>query len=320
MDELLSVKSLFAYYETPTGVVRAVDGVDLRVDKNESFGICGESGCGKSTLALAILKLLKYPGYIKSGEILFENIDIIKLDEKSLKEIRWKKISYIPQSSMNALNPVKRIFDQFFDVIKDHTNGSVRKSEVKQQVKGLLESVGLSPEVANMYPCELSGGMKQRVIIAMSIALTPLLIIADEPTTALDVIVQRGIIQLLQDIKNKLKNSLILISHDMAVQAQISDKIAVMYAGKIVEIGKSNEIFHRPLHPYTRALISAVPLIKSDKIIRGIPGKPPSLKNPPSGCRFHPRCPESLQGKCDVEDPPLIEINDDRVVACHLYV
>lgn len=313
------MNDLFAFYESPRGVIRAVDGVNFRVSENEVFGICGESGCGKSTLARAILRLLKYPGYIKSGEIIFENTDLVKLDEEKLRRIRWEKISYIPQSSMNALNPVKRIFDQFFDLMNDHRGRNIKKSEARQKIRDLLESVGLSPEVANMYPCELSGGMRQRVIIAMSIALAPSLIIADEPTTALDVIVQRGIIQLLKDIKDKLNASLILISHDMAVQAQISDKIAVMYAGKIVEIGKVNEVFHKPLHPYTKALISAVPVIKSDKAIAGIPGRPPSLRDPPPGCRFHPRCPNAIQGKCDAKEPMLIEIGNDRVVACHIY-
>ncbi len=317
MDTAISIKNLSAYYDTPMGIVRAVDGVNFEVNKCETLGIAGESGCGKSTLALAILRLLRYPGYIKEGESIFDGIDLIKLDEESLRRIRWERISYIPQSSMNALNPVKRIREQFFDVIKDHTKGRFRKKKTKQRIRGILESVGLPSEVADMYPCELSGGMRQRVIVAMATILNPSLVIADEPTTALDVVVQRGIIQLLGDVRDKLKNSLILISHDMAAQAEISDRLAVMYAGKIVEVGDVNEIYHKPLHPYTKALISAIPSIKSRKIVKGIPGTPPDLRNPPSGCRFHPRCPEIIQGKCDTRDPPFIEIGHGRLIACH---
>ena len=317
MDSAITIKNLSAYYDTPLGTVRAVDGVNFELYKCETLGIAGESGCGKTTLALAILRLLKYPGYIKEGESIFDGVDLIKLDEESLRRIRWEKISYIPQSSMNALNPVKRIREQFFDVIKDHTKGRFKKGKSKQKIKDILEIVGLPHEVVDMYPCELSGGMRQRVIVAMATILNPSLIIADEPTTALDVVVQRGIIQLLRDVRDKMKNSLILISHDMAAQAEISDRIAVMYAGKIVEVGDVSEIYHKSLHPYTRALISAIPSIKSNKIIKGIPGVPPNLRNPPPGCRFHPRCPEACQGKCDTKDPPLIEIGHGRFVACH---
>ena len=281
-------------------------------------GIAGESGCGKSTLASAIMRLLKPPGYIKEGEVLFMGQDLLKLDEEELRKIRWKHISYIPQGSMNSLNPVMKIEEQIADAIKTH-EGDVSEGELKKRVSELLLSVGLAPEVAKMYPHELSGGMRQRVIIAMAIALTPELVIADEPTTALDVVVQRGIVQLLRHIRDKFGSSIIIITHDIAILAEIVDKIAIMYAGKIVEIGDVFSLFKRPLHPYTQALISAIPSIKEKKELHGISGFPPDLRSPPPGCRFHPRCPYIMRGRCDVREPELIEVMPGRLVACHLY-
>jgi len=315
---LLQVRNLKAYYETETEPVRAVDGVTFKVSEKEILGIAGESGCGKSTLASAIMRLLKPPGYIKEGEVLFMGQDLLKLDEEELRKIRWKHISYIPQGSMNSLNPVMKIEEQIADAIKTH-EGDVSEGELKKRVSELLLSVGLAPEVAKMYPHELSGGMRQRVIIAMAIALTPELVIADEPTTALDVVVQRGIVQLLRHIRDKFGSSIIIITHDIAILAEIVDKIAIMYAGKIVEIGDVFSLFKRPLHPYTQALISAIPSIKEKKELHGISGFPPDLRSPPPGCRFHPRCPYIMRGRCDVREPELIEVMPGRLVACHLY-
>jgi len=302
---------------TPTAPVRAVDNVSFNVTEKEILGIAGESGCGKSTLAYSILRLLKPPGYIRGGEVLFKGSDLLKIEEEELRRIRWKHISYIPQSSMNALNPVMRIEEQIGDAVINHEK--ISKGELRKRIEDLLVSVGLSPSVAHMYPHELSGGMRQRVVIAMAMALNPELIIADEPTTALDVVVQRGILQLLRDIRSKLKASVIMITHDMAAQAQIVDRLAIMYAGKIVEIGDANDLFNDPLHPYSRALISAIPSISEKKKLKGVPGFPPDLRSPPPGCRFYPRCPHRIPSKCNVDEPRLIEVKNDRLVACHLY-
>jgi len=302
---------------TPTAPVRAVDNVSFNVTEKEILGIAGESGCGKSTLAYSVLRLLKPPGYIRGGEVLFKGSDLLKIEEEELRRIRWKHISYIPQSSMNALNPVMRIEEQIGDAVINHEK--ISKGELRKRIEDLLVSVGLSPSVAHMYPHELSGGMRQRVVIAMAMALNPELIIADEPTTALDVVVQRGILQLLRDIRSKLKASVIMITHDMAAQAQIVDRLAIMYAGKIVEIGDANDLFNDPLHPYSRALISAIPSISEKKKLKGVPGFPPDLRSPPPGCRFYPRCPHRIPGKCNVDEPRLIEVKNGRLVACHLY-
>ena len=320
MSSILRVKDLKAYYETSSGkVVRAVDGVSFSVLRNEIFGIAGESGCGKSTLALAITRLLRPPGYIADGEIFFDDINLLKLKSEELRRIRWRRISYIPQSSMNALNPVLRIKNQIIDVIKEHEKiKNEEAGRLEGYVKELLASVGLSPQVANMFPHELSGGMRQRAIIAMAIALRPELLIADEPTTALDVVVQRGILQLLSEIRGKYGTSIMLITHDMAVHAEIVDRLAIMYAGKIVEIGDVRSIFKDPLHPYTQVLIKSIPSVEEKRRLAGIKGLPPDLKSPPPGCRFHPRCPYKSR-LCETAEPPLREVRAGRYVACHLY-
>ena len=318
MKPLLEVRNLRAYYETGSKPVRAVDEVSFDVLEKEVLGIAGESGCGKSTLAKAILRLLKPPGYVKGGEVIFKGRNLLKMSDDELRKIRWKHISYVPQGSMNSLNPVMRVEEQIADAIRIH-EGNIPKVELRERIKDLLTSVGLPQEVMKMYPHELSGGMRQRVIIAMAIALAPELIIADEPTTALDVVVQRGILQLLADVREKLGSSIVIITHDIAALAEIVDRLIIMYAGKIVEIGNVLDVFKKPLHPYTHALISATPSIKEKKELKGLPGLPPDLRNPPSGCRFHPRCPYAIRGKCDVEEPKLIEIEPNRFVACHLY-
>jgi peptide/nickel transport system ATP-binding protein len=316
-NDILEVKNLTVYYEIAPAPVKAVEGVNFNVKSGEIFGIVGESGCGKSTLALSIARLLRPPGRIINGEIIFEGINILKLSPEALKNIRWKKISYIPQSSMNSLNPIAKIGEQIEEVIKIHEHESSKKS-IKERVKELLINVGLSPEISKMYPHELSGGMRQRAIIAMALALNPKLIIADEPTTALDVVVERGILQLLLDIKHALNISIVLITHNIAVQAEVADRIAVLYAGKIVEIRSVNDLFKNPLHPYSRALISSIPSITERRVLKGLPGFPPDLRHPPSGCRFHPRCSYAMPGICNIKDPPLLEIKGG-LVACHLY-
>jgi peptide/nickel transport system ATP-binding protein len=246
---------------------------------------------------------------------------MFELSEKSLRKIRWRQLSYIPQGSMNSLDPVMRIKDQIGEAFKLHSGKSghkFSKRTIREKTKELLSNVGLAPETARMYPHELSGGMKQRVVIAMAVSLNPEVIIADEPTTALDVVVQRGIIQLLSDIKEIMGSSIMIITHDIAVQAMIADRIGVMYAGKLVEISNIKDFFKDPLHPYSQVLISSVPSLLEKRSLKGLSGAPPNLANPPLGCRFHPRCLQAIHGLCGKEEPPLIDIKG-RKLACHLY-
>jgi len=315
-EELLEVKDLKVYYKSSRGKVKAVDGVSFSVGKNEVFGIVGESGCGKSTLANAILNLIRPPCYVESGKVIFCGKNILKLKEEDLRRIRCKELSYIPQASMNSLNPVMKIGDQIIDAMMAHID--ISKDEARERAEKLLESVGLPAETMNMYPHELSGGMKQRVIIAIATSLEPKLIIADEFTTALDVLIQRKVIEFLEERRAAIKASAIIITHDIAVQAELVHKLAVMYAGRIVEISDVYKIFDDPLHPYTEGLISATPILGEKRTIKGIPGTPPDLINPPPGCRFHPRCPLAEE-KCKYESPPLIEVEKERYVACWRY-
>jgi peptide/nickel transport system ATP-binding protein len=316
-DGILEIKNLTAYYEIGLNPTRAVDNASLGIiRRGEIFGIAGESACGKTTLALAILRLLKPPGHIRGGEVIFDGANLLELAEEKIRLIRWKRISYVPQSSMNALNPVMRIRDQISDGIEAHESRHSR-DELDDRIEKLLTDVGLSREIIRMYPHELSGGMKQRVAIAMATALDPEVLIADEPTTALDVIVQRGILQLLMEIRDRM-HTILLITHDMAAQAEISDRVGIMYAGKIVEIGRTEDVFKDPLHPYTRLLIASIPKLKVRSEPTWIGGLPPDLRNPPEGCRFSPRCPRLIAGTCDTREPELSEVEPGRFVACHL--
>ncbi len=315
---LLEVENLRVYYETRKGVVKAVDGISFSVEKGESLGIAGESGCGKSTLGFSLLKLVPEPGKIVGGKIIFEGIDITKLSEDEVRRnYRWKKVSMVFQGAMNALNPVRTIGEQIVETIIMHDK-SYTLEKAWKRAGDLLELVGIDRERVKSYPHELSGGMKQRVVIAMALALNPKLLIADEPTTALDVVVQAQIMNLLKRLKKELGMSLILISHDLSIIAEIADKVAIMYAGKIVELGRAEDIFLNPKHPYTSGLISSVPKLRGEKRLTWIPGQPPDLISPPPGCRFHPRCPECMD-RCRREEPPMIEIEPGHYVACWLY-
>lgn len=318
MSLLLKIEGLTVAYESDSKRLLAVNNVDLEIFQGEIFGLAGESACGKTTLANSILRLIKPPGRIISGRVIFDGVDLLSLGEEDLRRIRWEKIAYIPQASMSALNPVMRIYDQIVDVVRAHRK-DFPEEEIRRRAEELFVSVGLAPEVLKMYPHELSGGMRQRVIIAMSLFLNPKLLIADEPTTALDVVVQRGILQLLRDINKKFGTTILLITHDMAVHAQIVDRLAIMYAGKIVEVGPVKDIFERPLHPYTQLLIASIPRVGEKRRLAGIPGLPPDLRNPPPGCMFHPRCPLRIQGKCERVEPALRQVSNERKVACHLY-
>jgi peptide/nickel transport system ATP-binding protein len=314
VDLLLDVRDLKVYYRSVWGDYKSVDGVSFQAYKNEIFSISGESGCGKSTLVDGICGLVRPPG-ITFGEVIFDGVDLLKIPKEELRKVRWTKLAYVPQGAMNSLNPVIRIEEQMTDAIIDHADMS--KNEAKKLAFSLMKEVGLPIEVARMYPNELSGGMKQRVIIATAIALKPTIVIADEPTTALDVVVQRGILQLLKMLRDNYGMTVILVSHDIAAHAQMADRISVMYAGKIVEIESINDVFEEPLHPYTQGLISAAPAV-GKKNVKGIPGIAPSPLNWPSGCRFHERCLYAMD-ICHEVDPPMKEVKPGRCVACHLY-
>ncbi len=317
---LLEVEGLKTYFYTLRGVVHAVDGVSFSLDKGETLGIVGESGCGKSTLAWSLLRLVPPPGRIVAGSIRIDGKDIVPMREADIRrEIRWKRISMIFQGAMNALNPVFKIGDQIIEPLLLHRKG-ITKQEAWDMAGNMIERVGLPRNILDRYPHELSGGQKQRVVIAMALLLKPDIVIADEPTTALDVVVQAQILNLMKRLHREEGMSIILITHDLGVVTELSEKIAVMYAGKIVEYGSADEIFQNPLHPYTRALIRAVPRLKGDiHKLEYIPGSPPDLRRPPPGCRFAPRCSRRFE-PCDKEEPPLVEYEKGHYVACHLYL
>lgn len=311
----LSVVGLKAYYFANKGVVKAVDNITFAIGENESLGIAGESACGKSTLGSALLRALQPPGKIIGGNVIISGIDIVKLSDKDFnKSIRWKKIAMIFQGAMNTLDPVYKIGDQMREIMQIHQF----KGNIEDSILESLEQVGLDRNVAKRYPHELSGGMKQRVVIAMALLLKPDIVIADEPTTALDVLVQAQIVNVLKRLKKENGMTIILITHDLCIISEIADKIAVMYAGQIVEIGKASDIYENPKHPYTQALISAIPTLHdSNKQIEYIKGNPPDLTRPPPGCRFYERCPHAM-GICK-EDPPEIA-TETGFTRCWLYV
>ncbi len=315
---MLEVKNLKTYFYTTKGVVKAVDGVSFKLNKGEVLGIAGESGCGKSTTAYSLIRLVPPPGKIVDGELIFEGRDILKLSEEDFrKQIRWKKISMVFQGAMNALNPVYTVGDQIAEVLMLHKH--MTKEEAMKEVYKLLEMVGIDPKRAKSYPHELSGGMKQRVVIAMALALRPPLVIADEPTTALDVVVQAQIMNLLKRLQREHQMSIILITHDLSLIAEMAEKVAIMYAGKIVEYGTAEQVFLNPQHPYTRGLLASIPRLTGDiHKLEFIPGVPPDLSNPPPGCRFAPRCKFKFE-PCDKEEPPVIEVEPGHYVSCWLH-
>ena len=314
---LLEVEGLRTYYFTRAGPVRAVDNVSFYVEKGEVFGLAGESGCGKTTAGLSILRLLPPYGRIVGGRIVFDGRDILKVRESEFRrKYRWKRISMVFQGAMNALNPVFRVGDQIAEAIMLHEK--VTKEEAMRRVKELFEKVGIEPSRVNNYPHEFSGGMRQRAMIALALACNPELVIADEPTTALDVIIQGQILDLLKKLKDEYDLSVILITHDLSVIAEMCERVGIMYAGKLVECADVRSIFKEPLHPYTQGLISAIPSLTGPKTrLRSIPGAPPDLLNPPSGCRFHPRCPLATE-RCRREEPEYVEIRKGHWVACHM--
>jgi peptide/nickel transport system ATP-binding protein len=316
---LLEVENLKTYYFTKRGPVKAVDNVSFRVRQGEAMGLAGESGCGKTTVALSIMKILPSGGRIVGGKVLLKDIDLASIPEKQMKKIRWKDISLVFQGAMNALDPLYSLGDQIVEAILTH-EPKLGKKEAMSRAKQLLELVGIERNKIKNYPHELSGGMRQRGLIAMALACNPELLIADEPGTALDVIVQAQVLSIMEDLRRKLNLAVILITHDLSIIADTCDKAAIMYAGKIVEYADVLDLFEQPLHPYTQGLIRAFPNIKSAKTrMISIPGSPPDLLNPPQGCKFHPRC-SHAKSICQEEEPALAKQGEkDHLVACHLY-
>lgn len=313
---MLEVVDLNAGYEFRNKFIHAVRNVSLKVEDGDFFGIAGESGCGKSTFVLALLRLLKRPGKIISGKVLIDGTDILSLDEKTLRKKRWKDFSLVTQSSMNSLNPVLKIKDQMADVLV--RNHGISLQEAIEIIKDRLELVGISSDRMESYPHQLSGGMRQRVVIAMALLLSPKIIFMDEPTTALDVVVQRSILEKIEELRKKEKFSTVFITHDISLLFEMANKIAIMYAGEMVEIGDAKKVYTQPLHPYTKGLIEALPSISGTlQEYKSIPGRPVDLSLKIVGCPFADRCSYAFD-KCLKEKPNLKEI-DGRWVSCHLY-
>jgi oligopeptide/dipeptide ABC transporter ATP-binding protein len=314
---LLVVENLRTYFTLSSGIVKAVDGVSFELHDGEALGIAGESGCGKTTTALSLLRLLPPNARVVEGSVKLFGIDLAQKSENALRRYRWREISVIFQGAMNALNPVQRVGDQVAEPIVERLG--LPKAEAKRRARELLEMVGIARDRAADYPHQLSGGMRQRAMIAMALACDPAIVIGDEPTTALDVMVQAQILELLERLREELGLSLILITHDLSVIAETCDRVMVMYAGRVAEEGPVRTIFSGPRHPYTQMLLAAIPNLDSDKrLLATIPGSPPDLRTPPPGCRFNPRCPMAME-VCREVVPPEVRYADGVRVACHLY-
>ena len=320
MKSLLKVENLQMHYFTSKGAVRAIDNISFELMPGKTIGLVGESGCGKTSLGTAILRMPTPPGRYVGGKIFVDGVDVIPMPEKEVrKNIRWQKISMVFQGAMNCLTPVYTIGHQMMETLNEHADMS--RADADSLIKEYLGYVGLPPEIMGRYPHELSGGMKQRAVIATALFLKPEIVILDEPTTALDVIVQAQIINLLKKLKKQFNLSFMFITHDLALEAEVSDRICVMYAGKIVEFGTNEQIYGKqgPAHPYTERLLAATPrLFKKVDKLHFIPGTPPDLIAPPKGCRFSPRCNKAF-GRCFEEEPPLVEIEPGHMAACWLH-
>ena len=332
---VLTVENLHVYYDTVGGDVKAVSGVSFSLRRGERLALVGESGSGKSTMATALMRMTRPPGKIVAGKIMLADRDVLQLDEDDMRAARLAEIALVPQGAMNSLSPVTKVGKQIVDGIIDHVEDRFRRNSrngaehgtlakrpsrswLRERVAELLTNVGLSPSVANMYPHELSGGMKQRAVLAIATCLSPKVIIADEPTSALDVVVQRQIMQTLGRVQSGLDAAVILVGHDMGLVAQFADTIGVMYAGKLVEVGPVNRVFESPQHPYTQLLIDSLPTFTEKRDFIGIPGMPPRLIDLPTGCAFYPRCPQRLE-VCSNTDPWDTQIEENWRTQCHLH-
>jgi peptide/nickel transport system ATP-binding protein len=320
---LLELQQLVVEYGVGKKAARAVDGIDLAIHEGEIVGLAGESGCGKSTIANAVLRILRPPGYIAGGRILFQGESIADKSDAQLRRFRWRNVSLVMQSAMNSLNPVMRVGDQFVDAMRAHEK--IDKRRALARAEELLELVGIDGRRIHAYPHELSGGMRQRVIIAMALALKPELIIMDEPTTALDVVVQREILQQIDALKRDFGFAVLFITHDISLLLEFADRIAIMYAGELVETSTAERLGADPRHPYTQGLLQSFPPLTGPMTrLTGIPGSPPDLRDPPQGCRFHPRCPHcraddrQLYLRQTTERPVLRPVEPGHEVACHL--
>lgn len=304
-------------YRSLRGKIKAVNDVNLSLEKGSTLGIVGESGCGKSTLGFSILRLVPPPGKIVSGKIVLDGVNLLNQAEDAMRSVRGSQISMVFQDPMTSLDPLMRIGDHFIELYRAH-NRNIATEEAVSRASKVLDSLGIGGDRVNDYPHQFSGGMRQRVMIGLALALEPKLVIADEPTTALDVIVEAQVLELLKQLKDKYGLTLILITHNIGIVAELTDVVAVMYAGQIVEVGPTERIFEDPLHPYTKGLLESAPnVLHPERSMRPIPGNPPDLMNPPSGCKFHPRCSRAFD-RCPIREPLLIE-RDRRLVSCHLY-
>lgn len=316
---MLKIENLSASYKTIDGNVHVVKDVNFDINDNEIFGIAGESGCGKSTLLKTLYDIIEFPLEIDKGRVVLsgeKNGKPFSFESGNIRKSWWSHISYVPQAAQSVLNPIVKLKNQFLDSIPEEDRKNETKQQTLERVGKYLEELGLSRDVLEAYPFQLSGGMRQRAIIALATFMAPSVVLADEPTTALDVVVQRGILMMLTRLQKNLKNTLVIVSHDMGVHYQITDRMGIMYSGSFVELGKTEDIFNNPIHPYTRMLIGALPRVgdKSQKV--GIAGRPPSLKNPPPGCRFADRCPQATE-LCRKDVPAFREIKPGRFAACH---
>lgn len=317
---MLKVENLSTSYKTIDGDVHVLNDINFTINDNEIFGIAGESGCGKTTLLNTLYDIIEFPLVIDKGRVVLEgekNGQKFSYESGQIRKSWWNNISYVPQAAQSVLNPIVRLKTQFLDSIPKEDKKNETPEQTLERVATYLKELNLSPDVLESYPFQLSGGMRQRAIIALATFMAPGVVLADEPTTALDVVVQKGILMMLMRLQQQLKNTLIIVSHDMGVHYQITDRMAIMYSGSVAELGKTEDIFNNPIHPYTKMLVDALPRVGEDIQRVGIAGRPPALKNPPPGCRFAPRCPHATD-RCRSEVPKFREIVPGRFAACHL--
>ena len=317
---MLKIENLSTSYKTIDGDVHVLKDINFEIKDNEIFGIAGESGCGKTTLLNTLYDIVDYPLVIDQGRVVLEGEKDGKkysFESGKIRDTWWSNIAYVPQAAQSVLNPIVRLKTQFLDSIPKDQKKNEKPEETLARVADYLKELNLSPDVLESFPFQLSGGMRQRAIIALANFMSPGVVLADEPTTALDVVVQKGILMMLMRLQKQLKNTMIIVSHDMGVHYQITDRMAIMYSGSIAELGKTEDIFNDPIHPYTKMLVDALPRVGEDVQRVGIAGRPPALKNPPPGCRFAPRCPHATD-RCRSEVPKFREIRPGRFAACHL--